>query len=232
MPILHILCCNDCLVIWTGVSLTTSKFKPLIFSMSGFTLSYTTNMFILMIPYDFCLFPAQFCYIIIYMWKVKSCVHITDRSAPWKVSKVKVKVMLRPTVQSASLSWNKAPIWGLRPDLITVRQLQACWCEALSLTRGRVCRLPDSVSSSSTSLVSMYNFVPKYSYNHFARTMHRKHTWRDRYPASLLARWLLPSNGLGTDLQKTRHVTATHCCVTSPRTRRKHCSSIVGRNIA
>jgi hypothetical protein len=24
--------------------------------------------------------------------------------------------MLRPTVQSASLSWNKAPIWGLRPD--------------------------------------------------------------------------------------------------------------------
>jgi hypothetical protein len=28
---------------------------------------------------------------------------------------LKVKVMLRPTVQSASLSWNKAPIWGLRP---------------------------------------------------------------------------------------------------------------------
>jgi hypothetical protein len=24
--------------------------------------------------------------------------------------------------QSASLSWNKAPIWGLRPDFITVRQ--------------------------------------------------------------------------------------------------------------
>jgi hypothetical protein len=29
----------------------------------------------------------------------------------------KVKVILRPTVQSASPSWNKAPIWGLRPDL-------------------------------------------------------------------------------------------------------------------
>jgi hypothetical protein len=28
--------------------------------MSGFTLSYTANMFILMIPYDFCLFPAKF----------------------------------------------------------------------------------------------------------------------------------------------------------------------------
>jgi hypothetical protein len=31
--------------------------------------------------------------------------------------KVKIKVILRPTVQSASLSWNKAPIWGLKPDL-------------------------------------------------------------------------------------------------------------------
>jgi hypothetical protein len=28
-----------------------------------------------------------------------------------------VKVMLWPMVQSASPSWNKAPIWGLRPDL-------------------------------------------------------------------------------------------------------------------
>jgi hypothetical protein len=25
--------------------------------------------------------------------------------------------MLRPTVQSASPSWNKAPIWGLKPDI-------------------------------------------------------------------------------------------------------------------
>jgi hypothetical protein len=57
----------------------------LIFSISSFTLSYTANMFILMIPYDFGLFPAQFCYTIIYMWKVKSCVEIADRSAPWKI---------------------------------------------------------------------------------------------------------------------------------------------------
>jgi hypothetical protein len=38
--------------------------------------------------------------------------------------KVKVKVMLRPTVQSASLSWNIAPIWGLRPDL--------CYCQTVA----------------------------------------------------------------------------------------------------
>jgi hypothetical protein len=43
--------------------------------------------------------------------------------------------------QSASLSWNKAPIWGVLPVFITVRLLQVCYCGALSLTKGRVCRL-------------------------------------------------------------------------------------------
>jgi hypothetical protein len=43
--------------------------------------------------------------------------------------------------QSVSVSWNKAPIGSYDQILITVRQLQGCWCGALSLTRGRVCRL-------------------------------------------------------------------------------------------
>jgi hypothetical protein len=85
MTILRILCYNGSLVTWTVVSLTTAKLKALIFSMSGFALYYTANMFILMIPYDFCLFHAQFCYIIIYIWKIKSCVHIADRCAPWEI---------------------------------------------------------------------------------------------------------------------------------------------------
>jgi hypothetical protein len=42
--------------------------------------------------------------------------------------------------QSAGLSFNKAPIWGLRPDFYYC-QLWVCWCGALSLTRGRVYRL-------------------------------------------------------------------------------------------
>jgi hypothetical protein len=86
MPILHFLCHNGSLVTWTVASLTTAKFNPLIFSTSGFALSYTTNMFILMILYDFCLFPAQFCYIIVYIRKVKSSVNIADRCAPWTFS--------------------------------------------------------------------------------------------------------------------------------------------------
>jgi hypothetical protein len=50
----------------------------------------------------------------------------------------------------------KYPSGAYDQIFITVRQLQACWYAALSLTRGRVCRLPDSVSSN-TSLVSTYN---------------------------------------------------------------------------
>jgi hypothetical protein len=44
-----------------------------------------------------------------------------------KSYQVKVKVMLGPTVQSASLSWNKAPIWGLRPDLYYCQTLAGLW---------------------------------------------------------------------------------------------------------
>jgi hypothetical protein len=54
MPILRVLCYNGSLVSWTVATLTTAKFEPLLFSMSGFTLSYAANMFILMILYDFC----------------------------------------------------------------------------------------------------------------------------------------------------------------------------------
>jgi hypothetical protein len=86
MPVLRILCYNGSLVIWTVVNLTTAKFKPLIFSMSGFTLSYTANMFILVILYDFYWSPAQFCYIIVHIRKVECSVQIADRCAPSKFS--------------------------------------------------------------------------------------------------------------------------------------------------
>jgi hypothetical protein len=49
--------------------------------------------------------------------------------------------------QSASLSWNKAPIWGLRPDLYYCQTVAGLLCGALSLTRGRVCRLSESQSA-------------------------------------------------------------------------------------
>jgi hypothetical protein len=62
MPILFTLCYYDSLVTWTVVSLTAAKFKPLIFSVSGFALPYATKIVILMILYDLCLFPVQLLY--------------------------------------------------------------------------------------------------------------------------------------------------------------------------
>jgi hypothetical protein len=51
-----------------------------------------------------------------------------------------LSLMIRPTVQPASLSWNKVPIRGLPPDFYYCQTIGVCWCGAPSLTRGRVCR--------------------------------------------------------------------------------------------
>jgi hypothetical protein len=72
-------------------------------------------------------------------------------------SKVKVKVMLRPTVPSASPSWSKAPIWGLRPDLYyfgTVAGLLMWGALSDERTGLSFARL-----SNIRSFVSMYKFI-------------------------------------------------------------------------
>jgi hypothetical protein len=58
MPILRILCYNSSLVTWRDVSLAAAIFKPLIFSIYGFALSYAANMFIFIALYDLCLLSA------------------------------------------------------------------------------------------------------------------------------------------------------------------------------
>jgi hypothetical protein len=55
--------------------------------------------------------------------------------------------------QSASLSWNKAPIWGLRPDFYCRLTVAGFLYGELSLTRGRVCRLQLLLALTSTVIL-------------------------------------------------------------------------------
>jgi hypothetical protein len=52
-----------------------------------------------------------------------------------------LSLMLRPTVTQPVCLGIKHPSGAYDQIFITVRQLRVCWCGALSLTRGRVCRL-------------------------------------------------------------------------------------------
>jgi hypothetical protein len=81
--------------------------------------------------------------------------------------KVKVQVILRLTV-SASLSWNKAPIWVLRTDLCYCMTVGGLSMWAFSLMRGRVCRLPESHSAIISLLTAFTIYIlydMKYIYN-------------------------------------------------------------------
>jgi hypothetical protein len=66
----------------------------------------------------------------------------TPSSEPFKfyplIVQVEVEVTLRLTVnQSVSMSWYRTPLWDLRPDIISCRNVAVYG--APSLTRGRVC---------------------------------------------------------------------------------------------
>jgi hypothetical protein len=107
MPILLISCYNRSLITWTAVSLTTAKFKPVVFSVSGFALSYATNMFLWFCMTSACCLYSFVIRIIVYIRKVKGRVQIADRHAPWKISSdaetvdSKVKVTLRLTASKS-----------------------------------------------------------------------------------------------------------------------------------
>jgi hypothetical protein len=72
--------------------------KLLIFSVSGFILSYAANIFIPKILCNLCLLPAQFYYIILYIQKVEGFVDIADHCTPWKISSDAENLVL-PTLQ-------------------------------------------------------------------------------------------------------------------------------------
>jgi hypothetical protein len=66
---------------------------------------------------------------------------ITRYICIYTISKVKVKIMLRPTVNRPVCLGIKHPSGAYDQIFVTVRHLRVCSCGALSLTRGRLCRL-------------------------------------------------------------------------------------------
>jgi hypothetical protein len=58
-----------------------------------------------------------------------------------ELSNRNLSLMLRPTVSRPVYLGIKHPSGAYEKIFITVKRLRVCWCGALSLTRGRVCRL-------------------------------------------------------------------------------------------
>jgi hypothetical protein len=63
----------------------------------------------------------------------------TTRS--WLLLILSLSLILHPTVSRLVCLEIKHPSGAYDQIFITVRQMRVCWCGALSLTRGRVCRL-------------------------------------------------------------------------------------------
>jgi hypothetical protein len=80
--------------------------------------------------------------------------------------------------QSASMSWNKAPIWNLDQIFIIVRQLRVCLYGPLSLTRGRVYRLRFLLALASAVILGSQSLCTRdhiVAYLRHARTVTSKH---------------------------------------------------------
>jgi hypothetical protein len=101
--------------------------------------------------------------------------HSTDSN---EKSKVKVKVMLRPTVSRPICLGIKHPSGAYDQIFITVRQLRVSWYGEPALTRGRACLLQCTIYN----IFTFYMLLPECIYNIYKAFV----SWLKRSPLSFL----------------------------------------------
>jgi hypothetical protein len=100
---------------WTVVRLNAAKFKPLIFSVSGFVLPYIADISIFMILYNFCLLPALFCNIIVNVRNIIACLPCSyETNRIWKDTSNNYSIVACVSVTAVmSLSGSfQSKLWG------------------------------------------------------------------------------------------------------------------------
>jgi hypothetical protein len=71
----------------------------------------------------------------------RATVEVLDPASTRESIEMSLSLILRSTVSRPVCLGIKHPWGAYDQSFITIRQLRVCWCGALSLTRGRVCRL-------------------------------------------------------------------------------------------
>jgi hypothetical protein len=123
-------------------TLDRRKFKPLMFSVSGFSYSEVAKISIFVILYDLCSLLSQFSYVIINIRYLESHVQLADRCAPRKFANSVENLVLQALQFQKVGICRKFPGGASQSHITTGGQSASqSWCEAPSGAQDQICVL-------------------------------------------------------------------------------------------